>query len=54
MELQMLCQAVDTATGYMCALGELLEERLLDIPERIKDAVEYGVHSGVTVTLVVA
>jgi hypothetical protein len=38
----------------MRARGERLEERLLDIPERIKDAMEYSVHSGVTVALVVA
>jgi hypothetical protein len=45
---------MDTATSYMRARVECLKERLLDIPECIKDAVEYGVHSGVTVTLVVA
>jgi hypothetical protein len=50
-EEQTLRQAMDTATGYVHARGEHLEEHLLDVPERIKDAVEYGVHHGAVVAL---
>jgi hypothetical protein len=33
----------------VCARGKRLEERLLDVPERVRDAVEYGVHRGAAV-----
>jgi hypothetical protein len=38
----------------MRARGECLEERLLNILERVRDAVEYGVHRGAAVALAVA
>jgi hypothetical protein len=38
----------------VCARGERLEERLLDISERIRDVVEYGIHRGVAVALAAA
>jgi hypothetical protein len=54
MELQTLLQAVDITIGYVCARGERLKECLLDIPERIRDVVEYGIHRGAGVALVEA
>jgi hypothetical protein len=53
MELQMLRKAVDTIAGHMLTQGERLEECLLDIPEHVRDAVEYGVHRGAAVALAV-
>jgi hypothetical protein len=35
----------------MHARGERLEQRLLDIPEHVRGAVEHGVHRGAAVTL---
>jgi hypothetical protein len=54
MELQTLLQATDIAVGYVCARVERLKECLLDIPERIRDAVEYGIHRGAAIALVEA
>jgi hypothetical protein len=54
MELQTLCQVMVTATGYMRAQGERLEEHLLDVPKHISDAVEYGVRRGATIALTAA
>jgi hypothetical protein len=53
-ELQTLRQVIDTTAGYMRAWGERLEERLLDIPEHVRDAVEYDIHHGATIALVAA
>jgi hypothetical protein len=50
----MLCQAAGIAMVYMRARGERLEERLLDIPERVRGVVEYDVHRGVAVALATA
>jgi hypothetical protein len=50
----MLHQVIDTTAGYMRAWGECLEERLLDIPERVRDAVEYDIHHGAIIALVAA
>jgi hypothetical protein len=36
----------------MRARGERLEQRLLDIPEHVRGAVEHGVHCGAAVALV--
>jgi hypothetical protein len=38
----------------MRAWGEHLKEHLLDIPERVRDTVEYDIHCGATIALVVA
>jgi hypothetical protein len=53
-KLQTLCQGVDAVVVYMHARGEHLEERLLDILERVWGVVEYGVHRGAVVALAVA
>jgi hypothetical protein len=53
-ELQTLRQAADTVAGYMHVRGERLEECLIDIPERVRDVVKYGVHCGAVVALVAA
>jgi hypothetical protein len=44
---------MDTATSYMRAQGECLEEHLLDVPKRVRDMVEYGVHHGAAIALTV-
>jgi hypothetical protein len=40
--------------GYVHARGGSREERLLDIPNRVRDTVEFGVHHGAAVALMVA
>jgi hypothetical protein len=40
--------------GYVHAHGVNWEERLLDIPNCVQDAVELGIHRGVVVALTVA
>jgi hypothetical protein len=45
---------MDTTTSYVCARGERSKERLLDVPESVRDVVEYGVHHGAVVALEVA
>jgi hypothetical protein len=45
---------MDTTTGYMHAWGECPDERLLDIPEHVRDVVEYGVHHGAIIALAAA
>jgi hypothetical protein len=45
---------VDTTADYMRVRGKCLEERLLDIPERVRDVVEYSVHHGAAVALAAA
>lgn len=50
----MLCQAVSIAADYVRARGRSQEERLLDIPKCVRDAMEFGVHRGVAVALVAA
>lgn len=52
-ELQTLHQAIDTAAGYVRARGERRVDRLLDIPKRVKDTVEHGVHHRAVVVLAV-
>jgi hypothetical protein len=37
--------------GHVHARGESREERLLDIPNRVRDTVEFGVHRGAAVAL---
>jgi hypothetical protein len=39
--------------GYVYACGMSQEERLLDIPNRVRDAVELGIHRGAAVALMV-
>jgi hypothetical protein len=41
-------------TGYVHAHSGNREEHLLDIPNRVQDAVELGVHHGAAVALTVA
>lgn len=53
-ELQGLHQAADTATGYVRARDGHREERLLDIPNRVRVTVEFGIHRGAAVALAVA
>ena len=50
----MLREAADAVAGYVHARGESREERLLNIPNSIRDAVEFGVHRGAAVALTVA
>jgi hypothetical protein len=49
-----LWEAADAVAGYIHARGGSREECLLDIPNRVRDAVEFGVHHGVAVALTVA
>jgi hypothetical protein len=54
LELLALWEAVNAVVGYIHARGGSREERLLDIPNRIRDAVEFGVHHGAAVALTMA
>jgi hypothetical protein len=47
-------EAANVAEGYIHTYGGRWEECLLDIPNRVRDAVEFGVHRGATVALTVA
>jgi uncharacterized protein YoaH (UPF0181 family) len=47
----MLRQAMDPAVSYVRARGGRHEERLLDITERVRDAMEHGVYRGAVVAL---
>jgi hypothetical protein len=53
-ELHMLREAADNAADYVHARGRRREERLLDIPERVRDVVEFGIHRGTTDALAAA
>jgi hypothetical protein len=53
-ELLALWEAADAATGYVHTRGGRQEERLLDIPNCIWYVVEFGVHRGEAVALMVA
>lgn len=53
-ELLTLWEAADVAAGYVRARGEHLEEHLLDVPEHVRDAVEFDVHRGAAVALAIA
>ena len=53
-ELLGIQEATDAAAGYVHARGGSREEHLLDIPNRVRDAVEFGVHRGAAVALTVA
>ncbi|XP_066380882.1 uncharacterized protein [Miscanthus floridulus] len=50
-ELHALWEAADVADGFVRVPGGRREERLLDIPERVRDVVELGVHRGASVAL---
>jgi hypothetical protein len=50
----MLHQAMDVAADYMRAQGGHWEERLLDIPEHFRDAMEFGIHCRAVVALAAA
>jgi hypothetical protein len=52
-ELLGIREAADAATGYVHAHGVNQEERLLDIPNSVREAVELGIHRGVVVALTV-
>jgi hypothetical protein len=39
--------------GYVCAHGANQEKRLLDLPNRVRDAVELDIHRGMVVALMV-
>lgn len=45
---------VDAAAGFVHARGRSHAERLLDIPDRVRDAVVFGVHRGAAAPLMVA
>jgi hypothetical protein len=47
-------EAADAAAGYVHARSANREERLLDLPNRVRDAVELGIHRGAVVALTVA
>jgi hypothetical protein len=53
-ELLGIREAVNTAAGYMHACDANQEEHLLDLPNRIQDTVELGIHRGAVVALTVA
>jgi hypothetical protein len=55
LELKMLViqEAVDVVAGYVHAHGGSREECLLDIPNCVRDTVEFGVHRGAAVALMV-
>jgi hypothetical protein len=46
-------EAADVVVGYVHARGGYWEECLLDIPNRVRDAVELDIHRGATVALMV-
>jgi hypothetical protein len=49
----MLREAADAMVGYVHAHDGSWEECLLNIPNRVRDAVEFGVHYGAAVSLTV-
>jgi hypothetical protein len=53
-ELLGIQEAMDGVIGYVHARDGDQKERLLDIPNRVRDAVELGVHRGAMVALTVA
>jgi hypothetical protein len=53
-ELLGIREATDAAAGYVHAHGVNQEERLLDIPNSVREAVELGIHRGAVVALMVA
>jgi hypothetical protein len=54
LELLVLWEAVDAMVGYVHAHGRSWEQCLLNIPNRIRDVGEFGVHRGAVVALMVA
>jgi hypothetical protein len=53
-ELLGIREAADVVAGFIHARGVNREERLLDLPNRVQDAVELGIHCGAAVALTVA
>jgi hypothetical protein len=53
-ELLGIWEAADAAAGYVHAHGANREERLLDLPNHVRDAVELRIHRGATVALTMA
>jgi hypothetical protein len=53
-ELPGIREVADATAGYVHDRNVNREERLLDIPNRVRDAVELGIHHGATVALTVA
>jgi hypothetical protein len=53
-ELLGIWEAVDTAAGHVHARGVNWEKHLLDVPNRVRDVVELGIHHGAVVALTVA
>jgi hypothetical protein len=53
-ELLGIQEAVDAVVVFIHARDVNQEERLLDLPNRVWDAVELGIHHGVAVALTVA
>jgi hypothetical protein len=52
-ELLGIQEVMDVLVGYVHARGGYREECLLDIPNRVQDAVELGIHRGAAVALMV-
>jgi hypothetical protein len=52
-ELLGIQEAADTVAGHVHARGAKREERLLDVPNRVRDVVELGIHHGAVVALTV-
>lgn len=50
-ELQALREAADVAASFVRARGGHREEHLLNIPERVRDVMELGVHHGAAVAV---
>lgn len=53
-ERQTLYEAVDAAVDFVRARGGRREEHLLDVPSRVRAAVEDGVHEGAAMALTMA
>jgi hypothetical protein len=53
-ELLGIQEATDAAAKYVHARGANREERLLDLPNHVRDAVELSIHCGVAVALMLA
>lgn len=49
-----LYASIDVATSFVYAQGAYHADRLLDIPSRVRRAVELGVHRGAAVALTIA
>lgn len=50
-ERQTLHEAADAATNYLRTRGGCRKERLLVIPSRVTDAMEFGIHRSAAVAL---